>query len=229
MKRILTAIAILVSTVSFAQTKQQRNVSGFTGISVATGIEAELTQGSEDAVSVSVSDDKLLEGLKTEVVNGVLKIYYDNKMKNNNFGKHRKLQVFVTYKSINKLSGSSGASIKATNTINGAALAFDMSSGAQFNGDIKTTDLTIDQSSGAISKVSGNATSVKADISSGSIFTGSDLTSDNCKVSASSGAVLKIGVSTKLTARASSGGVVNYKGSPEVDKSVSSGGVVSKI
>ncbi len=229
MKRILTAIAILVSTVSFAQTKQQRTVSAFTGISVATGIEAELTQGSEDAVSVSVSDDKYLEGLKTEVVNGVLKIYYDNKTKNNNFDKHRKMQVFVTYKSINKLSGSSGASIKATNTINGAALSLDMSSGAQFNGDLKTTDLTIDQSSGAISKVSGNATSVKADISSGSIFTGSDLTSDNCKVSASSGAVLKIGVSTKLTARASSGGVVNYKGSPEVDKSVSSGGVVSKI
>ena len=228
MKRILTAIAILVSTAAFAQTKQPRNVSGFTGISVATGIEAELTQGNEDAVSVSASDDKLLEGLKTEVINGVLKIYYDSKMKNNNF-KHRKIQVFVTYKSINKLSGSSGASIKTTNTINGAALSFDMSSGAQFSGDIKTTDLTIDQSSGAVSKVSGNATSVKADISSGSIFTGPDLTSDNCKVSASSGAVLKIGVTTKLTARASSGGVVNYKGSPEVDKSVSSGGVVSKI
>lgn len=227
MKRILTALAILISTAAFAQTKQQRSVSGFTGISVATGIEAEITQGSEDAVSITASDDKYLANVKTEVVNGVLKIYLEGMNKNND--RNRKIQAFVTYKSINKLSGSSGASIKTTNAINGSALLLDMSSGAQFKGDVKSTDFTISQSSGAISKVSGSATSVNADVSSGSIFTGTDLSSDNCKVSASSGAVLKIGVSTKLTARASSGGVVNYKGSPDVDKSVSSGGVVSKI
>ena len=229
MKRILTAVAILVSTVAFAQTKQQRLVSGFSGISVATGIEAEVTQGNDDAVSITASDDKYLANVKTEVVNGVLKIYYENPNKKWGNDKGRKIQAFVTYKSINKLLGSSGASIKTTNSISGSTLLLDMSSGAQFKGDLKTTDLTINQSSGAISKVSGSATSVNADVSSGSIFTGSDLSSDNCKASASSGAVLKLGVSTKLTARASSGGVINYKGNPDVDKSVSSGGVVSKI
>jgi hypothetical protein len=228
MKRILTAVAILISTVTFAQTKQQRSVSGFSGISVATGIEAEVTQGNEDAVSITASDDKYLADVKTEVVNGVLKIYLDGQNKNNR-DKNRKIQAFVTYKSINKLLGSSGASIKTTNAISGGTLLLDMSSGAQFKGDLKATDLTINQSSGAISKVSGSATSVNADVSSGSIFTAPDLSSENCKASASSGAVLKLGVSTKLTARASSGGVINYKGNPEVDKSVSSGGVVSKI
>lgn len=229
MKRILTAVAILISTVAFAQTKQQRNVSGFSGISVATGIEAEITQGNEESVSISASDDKYLENIKTEVVNGVLKIYYEAPNKKWGYDKNRKIQAVVTYKSISKLLGSSGASIKTKNTISGSTLLLDMSSGAQFKGEVKATDLTIDQSSGAISKVSGSATSVTADVSSGSIFTGSDLSSDNCKASASSGAILKIGVSAKLTARASSGGVVNYKGNPDVDKSVSSGGVVSKL
>ncbi len=104
-----------------------------------------------------------------------------------------------------------------------------MSSGANFSGELKVSSLKIDQSSGAMAKITGSATDVKADVSSGGIFTGSELSSVTCKASASSGGILKIGVSKTLKADASTGGLIHYKGDPEVEKSTSLGGVVSKI
>ena len=229
MKKLLTCVALLMCTIAWCQTKQQRTVADFTAVSGATGIRVELTQGTENAVWVSASDEKYLANIKTGVENGMLKIYYDNKDKMINKDHHIKLEVFVTYKSINKLAGSSGSMITAKNAINASAFYLDMSSGSQFTGEIKATDLKIDLSSGAMSKVSGSATDARADVSSGGIFTGSDLSTETCKASASSGGILKIGVSKKLTANASTGGIVHYKGNPEVEKSVSLGGIVSKI
>ena len=220
------AVALLISCVAFGQAKQQRTVGAFSGISGATGIEIELTQGNENAVSVS-ADDKYINDIKTVVEDGILKIYFDGNMHAGNKGS--KLKAFVTYKSINKIKGSSGTIMTAKNTVNASSLSFDMSSGAIFSGDIKTTDLTIDQNSGALATVTGTASSVKAEVNSGGIFTGKELSSENCTVTASSGGVIKIGVSKKLTAKANSGGVVNYKGNPDVERSTSVGGVVSKI
>jgi hypothetical protein len=229
MKKLLTGIALCFCTIAFAQTKQQRTVGDFTAVSGATGIHVELTQGNENAVWVSASDDKYLPNIKTVVENGMLKIYYDNTEKLTEKNKNWKLNVFVTYKSINKISGSSGSMITAKNTVNGSDLSLDISSGAEFSGELKVTGLKVDLSSGAMSKVTGSAVDVKAEVSSGGILTGSDLSTETCKASASTGGIIKIGVSKKLDAHASTGGAVNYKGSPEVEKSTSLGGVVSKI
>ena len=59
---------------------KQRTINGtFTAVNVATGVQLYLTQGNETALVVSVSDEKYEERLKTEVVDGVLKIYMDYK------------------------------------------------------------------------------------------------------------------------------------------------------
>ena len=228
MKKIFTATFLCFAAIAFGQGKQQRTVADFSGVSGATGIRVELTQGNENAVWVIASDDKYLEDLKTVVEKGVLRIYYKQSAKMLKKDKNRKLQAFVTYQSINRVLGSSGAGIVAINRITAPSLLLDFSSGARFTGEIKTNDLKIDQSSGAISTVSGIASQVKADVSSGGIFSGYDLNTETCKASASSGGILRIGVSGKLTGHASSGGLIHYKGDPEVERSVSSGGVVNK-
>jgi len=228
MKRLLTIAALLISAISFAQSKQERTVSAFTGISAATGIEVEITQGNADAVSVSVSDDRYLAGFKTEVAGGILKIYYDGKSISNS-EKSRRLRAFVTYKQIDKLSGSSGASIKAINTISSPSLSLELSSGALFNGDVKATDFLLDQSSGAISDISGSATSLTAKLSTGSISKAGELNTDNCTVKVSTGASLKVSVSKALVAKASTGGIVSYKGNPTVNRTRTTGGIVSKM
>ena len=72
-------------TSSFAQKTisdanvQKRNVSGFHGIEVSTGIELTLTKGSSEEVAVSASEIEFRDKIVTEVVNGILKIRYETK------------------------------------------------------------------------------------------------------------------------------------------------------
>jgi hypothetical protein len=233
MKQLLTAAALFFSVLVMAQTKQTRTVADFNGISSATGITAEITQGDENKVVVSTSKDELTENLKTEVdKDGTLKIFYKTKEKgwNNNNTKNLKLNAYVTFKKINKLVASSGSALTATNTVKTDALSIDVSSGADFEAAIQATDCNISVSSGSSTKMSGAATNVKVSASSGSTFKAADFVAENCNASVSSGAEIKIGVSKKLSASASSGGSIKYKGNPTVEKkAVSSGGEVKAM
>src|SRR3979411_969609 len=70
---------------------EKRSVSGFHAIKIAGGIDLYLSEGQE-AVAVSASDTKFRNRIKTEVVNGVLKIWYDyDKDLKINWGGNKKL------------------------------------------------------------------------------------------------------------------------------------------
>lgn len=207
-----------------------RSINGaFTEVSVATGVELHLTQGNETSLSVSVSDAKYADRFKTEVVNGVLKIYYDSKNLNWKDEKGRKLKAYLSVKTLEKLTASSGANVVVENTLTVNTFRMKLSSGSTFKGDVKTNDLDIEQSSGSLVNISGNAGNLKVDVSSGSGFKGYDLTSENCKAKASSGAGIKISINKELDASASSGGDIKYKGNASITNlNVSSGGSVKK-
>jgi hypothetical protein len=232
MKQLVIVLACMFSLMAFAQTKQTRSIGDFSGISSATGIEVEITQGNENAVLVSASKDEFIDRMKTEVdKNGVLKIYMESKKGmgwNNRY--NVKLYAYVTYKSINKLVASSGSSLESKNTVKSDALSIDVSSGARVDVDIETKDCEVTMSSGSDTRVKGTATNIRMDASSGSIFKGADLSTETCRAAVSSGAEIKIGVSKKLSASASSGGSIKYKGDPEVErKTESSGGSIRKM
>jgi Putative auto-transporter adhesin, head GIN domain len=234
MKQLITVTAaFLCSIVAIAQSKQIRVVTEFNAISSATGIIVEITQGDENKVTVSASNDEYIDNLKTEVDNnGMLKIYYSTNEKgwNNRNVKNLKLNAYVTFKSIKKLKASSGSTIQSTNTVNANSLVIEVSSGSNIEAAIKSTDCEIELSSGSSAKINGIAKSVNVTATSGSNFKATDLNTENCKASVSSGAEIKIAVSNKLVASASSGGSIRYKGNPEVEKkSVSSGGQVKQM
>lgn len=236
MKKLVFALLAFVALNATAQTKvvndpnaRPRTLSGeFSAVSVATGIELFITQGNETSLAVSVSDEKFEEGFKTEVVNGTLKLYYEDK-KSNQWIKGRKLKAYLSVKTLKKLTASSGASVNTVNALNVQEFDLRLSSGSEFEGEIKATSLTVDQSSGSQVVLSGSANDIDVQVSSGASFKGFDFTSDKCKAHASSGADIKITVNKELDASASSGGGIQYKGTvtnTEINKS--SGGSVRK-
>ena len=230
MKKIFTIVFLLLSIYGEAQTLQKREINSFNGISSASGIIVEITQESQELVSVSATNDEYTDKIKTVVENGVLKIYFDSKNWKNRNEKNLKLKVFVTYKAINFVSVSSGALLTATNTISNPKLNVSVTSGAQFNADIKTDELVLNQSSGAVSKITGSATVMNAEISSGTVSNSLSLLTDILTLKGSSGAVLKITANKKISAQLSSGAQLNYKGEAVIDnKRLSSGGAIRKI
>ena len=237
MKKFFLSILTMISFAAFAQDAPPKDpnamerelIAGFSAITVTDGIDLYLTQGQSESVAVTSSEDKYLVRLKTEVAGGTLKIYYDNKGINFAFNEKRKLKVWVTFKNIDKLVASGGASVKTSGAIDADKLDMKFTSGSHFSGKINAKELSVDQNSGSGMTVSGRADKITVEGSSGSIFKGYDLAVDYCNAKASSGAGVHITINKELNAKANSGGGIKYKGSALIkDVNISSGGVVKR-
>jgi hypothetical protein len=198
-----------------------RNVSGFHAIEVSGGINLYLSNGDE-AVAVSANDKEVRDRIKTEVKDGVLKIYYDWKAMKFNL-KGTSLKAYVSFKSLDRLSASGGSDVKAEGTIKSDKLNLHLSGGSDFNGRVEVVTLAIDQSGGSDANLSGTATDLRINASGGSDFSGYDLASDNCVIQASGGSDIDITVNKELYAEASGASDVNWKGKATVKGAHASG------
>lgn len=210
---------------------EARKVSGFHGIKTSSGITVVLTQGEEEAVAVSASRIEDRDRIKTEVVDGILKIYFDfgNKM-NWNGRNDRKLRAYVSAKTIDQLQVSSGSTINIEGLLKTNDISINASSGASINGKLQAANASISQSSGSVLELSGtvaNKLTVKGN--SGSVFRGYDLSSEICEAGASSGAEVRVTVNKDLSVSATSGGFIRYSGNGTISNvHTGSGGTVSK-
>jgi hypothetical protein len=219
MKRIgILAFLLLTLAAGWAQTTtvndnnaRVRDVGSFTGVKVSTGIELLLQQGDKDAVAVSSSKPEYQDRIKTVVEDGTLKIYVEDRG-DWKWRKNVKFKAYVSIRQLDKLTASSGATIKTGNVMKVNKLELDASSGAIIDAEFKAQSIHSDNSSGAITTLKGEVESLSVESSSGSIFKGFDLTSVNCSADASSGGSISITVTKELNAEASSGGAINYKG-----------------
>jgi len=202
--------------------KNERKVEPFEAIVVSAGIEVILSQDSILKVIVE-ADDNLQEIIKTEVSNGKLKIFPEERIKS-----AKAKRVYVTFRDINSLKGSSGAEIKSEEELILNTLHLSASSGAGVKLGLAVNNLMVEGSSGGAITLSGSAESLDIDGSSGVVIKASDLQSKTCNAGASSGASLKISVTEKINAKVSSGANINVSGNPkEQDIEKSSGGNVS--
>ncbi len=237
MKKIsLFLFASLVAVFSFAQDKiindpnaEARTVSGFHGIKISNGIDLIIKQGSTEAVAVSASTNEYRDNIKTEVVGGVLKIYFDTKWYKNWTSNGKKLKAYVSFKQLDLIDGSSGSYTTVDGGFTGTNVRIELSSGAGFKGAVEANSITVDGSSGATARISGKAQTASLEASSGAGVYGYELVSDKCDADASSGGAIEVSVSKELSAEASSGGDIRYKGNGVITKvSTGSGGSVKK-
>ena len=235
MKKLFTSIFLFCSINLLAQTinvfddvnaKPRPIPAIFTKISVSSGIVLFLTQGNETALATSVSDEKYETRLKTEVVNGVLKIYYDNKGISWKNAKNAKLKAYLSCNSLEAITGSAGAKLIIADQFSFNNLSISFSSGAVFKGKIQAREMTASVSSGAAMAATGVVSNLTVSASSGAVFNGYELITEFCTASANSGGSVKVGIQKELTASANSGGEVLYKGTGSVKKRVNSGGSV---
>ena len=220
---------LLALVPALAQTFEMRPVPAFTAIEVSSGVELNLTSGPAQRVQAEADDSEALEKVKTEVVDGVLKVTYDQSWSwwGKKSNKHPKVN--VTAAGLTGLEASSGSSVKVAGTYSTTSMKLGVSSGASMRATFQANVLDMKLSSGASAHLSGRAQRFSATASSGATLNAQDLTATACEASASSGASMRVGVRSSLVAQASSGGSVRYEGSPEVRKQTSSGGSVTAM
>ena len=193
--------------------KQTRQVTGFHGISVSSGIHLQLTQENVEKVVVEAESDDM-EKIITKVEDGILKIYIKDKSWSGFNWKNRTLKVYVSFKEMDQLHASSGSGVDVESPLKLRSLALHVSSGANVKLDLEATDMDVSASSGCGIDLKGKAKEIKAEASSGSHINAAELECKKCKASVSSGAGIKVNVTEDLDANASSGGSISYSGNP---------------
>jgi hypothetical protein len=165
----------------------------------------------------------------TEVRDGVLNIYLDDKF-HWDWGWHnRKLKAYVSCKALDQLMASGGSDVYIDQSIKSPKLDLHLSGGSDLHGKMEIGELKVGQSGGADVYLSGTATQLYVHVSGGSDFHGYDLATDDCHAQASGGSDVYVTVNKELDATASGGSDIHYKGSGSIKESHTSGsGSVSK-
>lgn len=235
MKKLFSLLLLtgLITTASAQKTindanAQKRNVPGFHAIEVGGGIDLYLSQGDE-AVAVSASKDEYRDKIKTEVKNGVLKIWYEWSSNLRMDWGNRKLKAYVSAKDLDGLHASGGSDVYVDGSFKAAKLDMEISGGSDFKGKIESDELNIHASGGSDVDISGKAARLTIEASGGSDFKGYDLSTDICNVEASGGSDVYITVNKELSAKASGGSDVHYKGNGLIRDINTSSGSIKKV
>lgn len=211
------------------ETSEQRAVSTFHGVKVSNGIELVLKQSGEENVTISANKSEYLPLVKTEVVEGELRIYIERENGEGWKSGNKKIKAYVVFKNLDHISGQSGTKTTIEGNLTAKDLAITLGSGSSINGKLEVTNLDMAQGQGSMSTLKGKTEKLNISVTSGSGFNGYDLSADNVTASAGSGGEIELQVNKTLTASASSGASILYKGGGTLENTAtSSGGSVKK-
>jgi hypothetical protein len=227
MKHILSlmlAMALISSPALAQQTINDPNAEiraakGFHAIEVSNAFDVYLTQGNEEGVAVSTTDQRYKENIQVEVKGGVLVIRYTHKGKWVN----QKLKAYVSFKSLDRLTISGACDVYVLGTWKQDNVKIDLSGAANLKGKVDLGKVKVNLSGASDMNLTGAAGTLAVEASGASNFKGYELSSDFCNVNASGASDVKITVNKEFTAEASGASDIRYRGNAEVREIRSSG------
>lgn len=228
---LFTGTLTAQKTIRDANAQTRNGLKNFHAVQVSSGIDLYLTQTSEEAVAVSAASEEYRDKIITEVVDGVLKIYYE---KNNNWGwginsGNKKLKAYVSVKTLDKLSASGGSDVAFENAIKSNKLSISISGGSDLKGEVACEELSVTASGGSDADISGKASKASISASGGSDVDGYRLITEVCRVTSSGGSDVNITVNKEINAQASGGSDIHYKGNATARTSKSGSSDIRKV
>ncbi len=204
-----------------AQETKKVAVSNFSGVSVSTGIDLYLTQGSTESAKIEAADG-VIDQVEVMVKDNNLVVKFRESNGLTNMWKNRNAKVYVTYKKLNSISATSGSSAVTENILKTDKLSAKVTSGADLKLNVVCNDLDVQATSGADANLSGKAANIDFKATSGADIKAYELVTDYGRVTATSGADIKLTVNKGLETTSTSGGSIRYKGGASLNNHSSS-------
>jgi hypothetical protein len=231
MKAIIVSLLVLTGfTAADRDWKKERAVSGFSGLSVSSGIDVYLTQGNSEKLTFEAKGVEE-EDVKSEIKNGVLRLYIDRRGMNwgLNFGKDRYVKAYLTFKQLKNLQASGGADVFGQNKLTFNDLNIEASGGSDVKLELEASELNVSASGGADAILQGTARTLNANGSGGADLDARKLTAEICNANSSGGSDVYVNATKEISMKASGGSDIYYYGSAKVlAKSESGGSDISK-
>jgi hypothetical protein len=226
--------------------EETREVSGVTGVNLATIGNLTIEVGDTESLRIE-AEDNLMEYLETEVRNGRLSIETQDNIR---LDAKRPVNYYLTVTGLDTIVISSVGDIEAPD-LEAERFSISISSTGKLEmGDLEADTLTVKisssgdvtmglldantlevdiSSSGNLTIAGGQVKTQNVTISSSGNYTAQDLASDEAVVRLSSSGSATIWVQDNLKANLSSSGDLRYRGNPTVDATTTSSGDVTQI
>jgi len=220
MKRIIFFLAGWLSLGSVLAQKtiindanaEVRVVKGYHGIDVSSAIDLYMSQGDQETVVVSAAEIKWRDRIRTDVVDGILKIWVDTKGFSWSSG-NKKMKAYVSFTTLDKLAASGASNVYVDGVISGTSLDIILSGASDFKGAIKVSELRLNQSGASDAHITGTVEGLTSIHSSGaSDVKGYELVTGSCNANLSGASDVRITVNKELNVSASGASSLFYKG-----------------
>ncbi len=218
MKTRVTFIAILITSISFAQNPITKNVGDFTEVKVYDRIVVNLVKSTENKVVITGED---VSQVKVVNKDGTLKIKMDFDL----IFDGNKTFVYVHYNNLEVIDGNEGAVITSNELIEQDKIEIKMQEGARVKVGLQVREALLRAVTGGIIEASGQATVQKVKVNTGGIYEGRNLETETAEVFVQAGGEVEAYASkmADLTIRAG-GDIVIYGNPAEVKKHRTFGG-----
>jgi len=194
-----------------------RDIDGFTGVKVSSGIDVYLSQGSSFEVKVE-ADENLHEVILTELEGNMLLV----KTERMNIRNAKSKKVHVTLPELTALKISSAGDLVGQTRFSCEDLRISVSSAGDLSIEVEAGRIDLDISSSGDVSLSGSAEEFNVSLSSAGDLNAFDLLAAKVDVDVSSAGDARVHATEEISMSASSAGNIYYRGDAKVMHSQSS-------
>ncbi len=221
----LVSMAMAVQAQKFLindQNAEMRHVGSFTAIDASSAIDIYISQGDEYGVAVSSEGKKVNDRIRTEVKNGVLKIWFDGKGWSD-WRTDRKMKAYVSVTTLSMVKANGACDINLMGVLKQEKLNIELGGASDMKGELDCGELTMNIHGASDTRLKGKVGSLSAKVGGASSIKGWDLVSDYCEVDASGASSINVVVNKEISAKASGASDIRIRGEGLIKDMKSSG------
>jgi len=217
----------VVKTYSYAT--EDRHLSGFNAVSVSGSFDVYITQGNSESVKVEGDADDISK-IKTEVENGVLKIYTKKVGFSWNWNSDKKRTVRIVARDLKNIGMSGSGDLFFKDGFRTANLTVSTSGSGDITGNVDVKSLESSSSGSGDISLSGRASVSTVRLTGSGDFDARNLVTTSTTIHISGSGDATVNASQKLSASVSGSGDVHYTGgATNVTSSTSGSGDLVKF
>lgn len=211
-----------------AVVQERREVSGFDEVSLEGNGTITLEQGEQDGLVIETDAD-LLPKIKSEVVDGRLRLGFKSWLDHLTQMGHPPIQYWVTMKQVHGVS-ISGSGKLHIGLIETDRMRLKVSGSGEINiADLHAADLETSFSGNGQATISGAVQTQEVRISGSGGLNGESLECQEARVRISGSGTIRLRASQRLEVHISGSGDVRYAGQPSIVQHISGSGSVTSL
>ena len=223
MKKIITIVAIVISSTLFAQNSIEKTIGEFKTVKVFDLINLKMKKGNENKIIISGKNRSDVQIINKD---GKLKI----RMNLEEIYDGEDTIVELYYTSVDVIDANEGAKVTVEDAIEQYEIDLKVQEGAEITAKLNTSYANFRAVTGGVINVTGSSKNQEISIYTGGIFNGKEFETEDTEISVNAGGEADINAKEYVDVRIKAGGDVNIYGNPKtIDEKRILGGRVNRM